>query len=249
MNPQQNNNPYPPVPGTPPFRGAPPQSPLSQLPRPPKVHTGHSWIYIVVIVILVLSLIGTFVWTGSIIGQRDKYKNDVDKLVAEAVAVAKKEAETTKEKEYLEREKNPYKEYTAPSTFGSVKVLYPKTWSAFVDEKTGVVGYFHPDYVPGPLSGTAFALRLEIVQQNYDLVLSTYKGNVTKGTLVASPYKLPKVPEVLGMRLDGELSQNVKSGSAVILPLRDKTIKIYTESQSFVPDFNNIILPNMIFQP
>jgi len=197
MNPQQNNNPYPPVPGTPPFRGAPPQSPLSQLPRPPKVHTGHSWIYIVVIVILVLSLIGTFVWTGSIIGQRDKYKNDVDKLVAEAVAVAKKEA----------------------------------------------------DYVPGPLSGTAFALRLEIVQQNYDLVLSTYKGNVTKGTLVASPYKLPKVPEVLGMRLDGELSQNVKSGSAVILPLRDKTIKIYTESQSFVPDFNNIILPNMIFQP
>jgi len=33
------------------------------------------------------------------------------------------------------------------------------------------------------------------------------------------------------------------------LPLREKTIKIAAESDSFVPDLNKIILPNFSFNP
>jgi len=35
----------------------------------------------------------------------------------------------------------------------------------------------------------------------------------------------------------------------ILLPLRDKTLKISTESQQFVGDFDNIILANLKFVP
>ena len=53
-------------------------------------------------------------------GEMNKYKNDTEKIVADAVTVAVDEAETTLENEFVEREKLPTKKYVGPSTYGSV---------------------------------------------------------------------------------------------------------------------------------
>ncbi len=38
-------------------------------------------------------------------------------------------------------------------------------------------------------------------------------------------------------------------GAAVYLPLRDRTIRIYSESPEFLKDFNDIIVPSITFVP
>ncbi len=51
-----------------------------------------------------------------------------------------------------------------------------------------------------------------------------------------------------GTRLDGLLEPD-REGSMVIFPLRDKTLKISTESKEFEDDFNNIVLQRLTFVP
>jgi hypothetical protein len=131
--------------------------------------------------------------------------------------------------------------------------MFPKTWSAYVDESgagnMGVNGYFYPDIVPATNGKTStFALRVVVMDQSYNNTMHSYLSFVTakKGTVVA--YSLPKLPKIVGSRLDGEIQPN-KQGSMVILPLRDKTFEVWTESPQFLPDFNNNILPNLTFSP
>jgi len=55
-----------------------------------------------------------------------------------------------------------------------------------------------------------------------------------------------------GTRLDGAINQTqtgAQNGSLVVIKIRDKTLKIYTESTDFVGDFNNVILSNLTFVP
>jgi hypothetical protein len=246
MNPQ---SPYPqqgvpPYGGQLPYPGQPGQAASQQKKR-------FNWLIIPVVVLFLLSCgLGAFgMWAYS---ERQDYKNNSDQKVAAAIEVNKKEVETAKEKEFAEREKRPFKGYKGPATYGSLEITYPKTWAALIDEngKAGglIGGYFHPDYVPGLSSGTAFALRIEVLQQTYSNVLSSYDSAAKKGTVQVQPFTLAKVPSVLGSRINGEVLDGY-SGSAVVLPLRDKTIRVSTMSQSFMNDFNNIILPNMAFVP
>jgi hypothetical protein len=86
------------------------------------------------------------------------------------------------------------------------------------------------------------------VQTTYAQVLKQFDSAVRAGTVRVSPYSAPKVQGIVGARLDGEVIQK-KKGSMIMLPLRDKTLKVWTEAEHFIPDFNNIILPNLTFIP
>lgn len=207
---------------------------------------------IVLLVIFVLTSIGLGIFVFMVSAERDDYKNNSDKKVAAAVEVARQQVSDEKEKEFLEREKNPYKEYKGPSAFGSVSIIYPRTWAAAIDE-TGkgtspVDGLMHPNFVPSVNSGTAYALKIEVLERNYAEVLGQFESESKKGTVRVSPFKAAKVPEVLGARVDGEIGRGL-DGSMVVFPLRDKTISVSTQSQQFIGDFNNIILPNLLFIP
>jgi len=186
---------------------------------------------------------------------RQDYKDNSDKKVSAAVEIAKKQTETAKDNEFVEKEKNPLRHYTGPSAYGSVDVQYPKTWSAYVTESTNgatpIIGYFHPSFVPSIVTGQAsnsFALRLEVVNTSYDQALRQFESFVKQGKIKVTPYKAPKVPNVLGARLDGEIVTG-KQGSMVLIPLRDKTLKIWTEANNFKGDFDNIIMANIVFVP
>jgi hypothetical protein len=71
---------------------------------------------------------------------------------------------------------------------------------------------------------------------------------VADGNIKASPIKAENVKGVTGMRFDGKVTP-LYSGSVVVFPLRDKTLKIWTEIPGNVPDLNNIVLKNLTFVP
>ena len=183
-------------------------------------------------------------------GERQNYKNNSDQIVAKAVEAGKSEEAASKDKEYAEIMKNPLKTYNGPEQYGSVMLQYPKTWSSYVNSSgstgNGLDTYFNTDVVPSVEDeNSIFSLRLEVVNQSYSDVLAAL-GN--QEGISSAAYALPKVPKTIGIKVDGQIAEN-KQGSMVILPLRDKTLKIYTESTQFLPDFNSIILPNMTFAP
>ena len=189
------------------------------------------------------------IWAYS--GRQD-FKNNVDKKIETAVEIAKKQTASAKDNEFVEKEKNPLKTYRGPEAYGSVVVKYPKTWSAYVVEggnsSNPVDGYFNPDFVPGVQTSSVYALRIQVVPSAYDRELDRYDAFVQKGTVKVVPFRFPKVKSIVGVRLNGEIA-NGKQGSLILVPLRDKTLKVFTETNSFVADFNKFILPNLKFSP
>lgn len=184
---------------------------------------------------------------------RQDYKNNSDQKAAAAADARQAEVEAAAAAKFAEEEKKPLTSHKAPDQFGSVDIHFPKTWSAYVVESssgnTPVDYYFHPGAVPNANNDdNAFALRVQVVQQAYDRVVKSYENDVNSGKLTAAPYALPKVSDVVGLRLDGQVSRE-KQGSLVVLPLRNLTIKVWTESPNYLSDFNNIILPNLTFAP
>lgn len=183
---------------------------------------------------------------------RQDYKNNVDTKISTAVETNKQLVQAQDAKQYAEAAKQPLKTYVGPEAYGSVHISYPKIWSAYVDTTggaTGLNGYLYPDTVPSITSqSSVFALRVEVVQTAYDKVVSQFNGVLKQGKVTVTPYKLVKVPSIVGVRIDGQIATN-KQGSMIVLPLRDKTLEIWTESTAFLNDFNNNILPYASFSP
>jgi hypothetical protein len=196
-------------------------------------------------IVLLVSSVGFGAWTFM---SRQDYKNNSDEKAAQAAEVAALQTASDKDNEFIEREKEPLKQYETPADLGSIKFSYPKTWSGYVtiSEDEGEF-IFHPNVVNSN-EDTAYALKVTVENSRYEDVVEDYDSLVEDGTARATVYKLSKVKSVTGVRVNGAIADN-KQGSVVILPLRDKTIKITTESQSFVGDFNKYVLPSLSFSP
>jgi len=204
------------------------------------------------------AIVMTFLFVGSLIfglamlmGKSDLQKN-LDAKVEAQVGSAVKKAEAAKDTELAEKEKSPVKTYTTPSALGSVSIDYPKTYSGYIDESSSssasVSAYFHPNVVPKEDRNTTFALRMQVLPNSYDSQVRTFDTNVKGGKLTVKAFRAAKVPSVLGTRIDGEIATG-KQGSIILLPLRDKTIKIWTESKDFMPDFDKYVVPSITFIP
>lgn len=197
-------------------------------------------IAVILLTVSVVALVGLSVWL--FIHYNDQ-KNNVDSKVEVAVAEAVRQ---TKEKEYdnfLEREKEPNREFVGPDDYGRLTFSYPKTWSVYVAEDVTTSGssfkaYLNPITVP-PVSGSEqrFALRVLIEDRDVDTVINSYSGLVKKGDLKSSP---TSANGVNGTRLDGSFNKNIR-GAVVIYKVRDKTVSLFTDADTFKPDFENII--------
>ncbi len=183
---------------------------------------------------------------------RQDYKNNVDSKIAAAVAVAKNQQGQVDATNYANQAKYPLANYTGPSDYGSISVNYPKTWSAYVDTTSNnylVDGYFNPNYVPSINSQTMpFSLRVQIINQPYSTTMNNFSSLQQNGLIKVSAYSLPKVPQVVGVMITGQIVNNL-SGTMVVLPLRNETLEIWTIGQNYISDFNNIILPDFSFSP
>lgn len=232
--------------------GMPPNYQMPPVKMPgPKRQMNLLVIPVIALAILLMVAAGFAIW--AFMGRQD-YKNNSDKKVAAAVVVAKKQTETEKEKEFVEKEKIPHKFYKSPDTLGTVAFEYPKTWSAYVDENpktnggTPLNGYFHPDFVPGADSGTDFALRAQVISKAYSDVLQPYEGKIKQGKIKIQPYSAPKLSSVIGVRMYGEIIKGQKD-TLILLPIRDKTLAIWTESDRYLSDFDKIVMATLTFVP
>lgn len=205
-----------------------------------------------VLVTLILFAVAGFAYYAY--GQSMHYKNDVDAIVSQNVDEAKQQISDQKDKDFAEKEKSPYLTYNGPEAYGSIKLVYPKTWSGYVETGNGsgskpVDGYFMPGQVPSvDDANNSFALRVTIVQTAYDQIMKQYAALVKNGKVTVQPYKSPNIPGIVGSRVDGQISSK-KQGNMVVLPYRDKTLQLWTESTDYTNDFNNIILPNFSLTP
>ena len=199
---------------------------------------------LIVSVILVVGLAGFGIWSYmQYLDQRD----NVDQTVATAVADAEAVQKEVLEAEFAEREKSPFNTWISASSIGSIEITHPKTWSVFVDEKDGgskpLSGFFHPNVVPAD-DTTRYATRILVDESSYTNTLGDFDRGLEDGTITSSPIT---VAGVTGTRFDGQIDKEFR-GAMVVFPLRDKTVRIWTESEAYLGDFDTIIIENLTFE-
>ena len=199
--------------------------------------------------VLAVGVGAAFFWAFS---QMNDYKNNSDQKVAAAVKVAKAEQQTADQKAFAEDYKKPFEVYQSSADFGSVSFNYPKTWSQYIAKNSDSLAiYFYPKAVPAVDAKTPFALRVTETSSAYDNVLKSYNSKIKDGTLSATTLTIGKTDNFAGyegMRIDGQFDKTI-NGSTVIFKIRDKTLQIFVDSQDFMADFNNTILPSLKFEP
>lgn len=207
--------------------------------------------------VLLVGAVAFAVW--AFMGRQD-YKNNVQQKINAAVTAAQSAQSKADQQKFDEEAKNPNKTYQGSSTYGSISFNYPKTWSAYVDETNSsqpLNAYFYPTQVPGIQSTTAFALRAQLLSQSYTSILQQFTSQIKQGTVKASAYVPPKMVGKsniqTGSRLDGAINRDsagaVQQGSLVVIQVRDKVLEISTQSNNFLPDFNNTVLASLTFVP
>lgn len=211
-------------------------------------NSGSINVLLIPFIITLVFFLGTFGFAMWAYSERSDYKNNVDEKIATAVQVAKDQLSTEKDNEFIEREKEPLKDYKSPAQLSSVSIKYPKTWSAYVDEGDKLNGYFSPGYVKGTRSGAAYALRIELADKPFDEVARSFDSDVKQGKVKTKAYKPVNVKGVVGLRIDGEIDTD-KQGVMILIPLREKTLKLWTESDQYKGDLEKHILPNFNFAP
>ncbi|HEY1085192.1 MAG TPA: hypothetical protein VGE34_00515 [Candidatus Saccharimonadales bacterium] len=198
-----------------------------------------SLIAVILLAIGLVAVAGLSIW---LYVQYSDQKNNVDAKVQAAEAEAVKDTQEKDEAKFAEREKEPNADFIGPDDYGRLTFKYPKTWSVYVAKDVTRGGnfeaYLNPKTVP-PVGEASqrFALRVVIQNQEYDRVIATYDGQVKKGDLKSSTVSANGVS---GTRLDGSFSKDIR-GAVVMFKLRDKTISVFTDADTFKPDFEKII--------
>lgn len=197
-----------------------------------------SLIAIIGLVILVLGAGSAAIWAYV---NYNEQKTNVDGKIDLAVAEAKKEQSDADEVKFAEREKEPNRQFVGPDDYGRLTFMYPKTWSVYVARDVSKGGayeaYLNPVTVP-PVSNTQqYSLRVLVEEEDYDAIVKSYEKEVKKGELRSS---VTSTNGHNGTRLDGNFTKDIR-GSAVIYKIRDKTLTVRTDADTFKPDFEKII--------
>jgi hypothetical protein len=215
--------------------------------------SGDIDIWLVLFICVTVFFLGAVSFAVWAFMSRQDYKTNSDQKSAAAVEIAVQKEDSKKNNEFAAAAKLPFRTYIGPEPYGSLHVMYPKTWSAYVDTSGNsdapLNGYFNPDTVPSvQTANSSYALRVEIDPNSYNSVLNSFSSSIQSKLVTAAPYSLPKVPTAIGVRLDGAIESG-KQGSMVVVPLRDKTLKVWITAPQYITDYNTNILPNLTFSP
>lgn len=199
----------------------------------------NAWLILsIVFAVTTVTAAGFLVW--ALTNYYDQ-KDNVDTKVSAAVATAKKEQADEDEKKFLERDKEPNRQFIGPDDYGRLMFSYPKTWSVFVERDASTdnefQAYLNPVSVPPVGNRAQVALRVTIESRDYDNVVQSFDPLVKEGKLSSS---VVQTDDVIGTRLDGSFSEDIR-GAAVIYKIRDKTVTIRTDADTFKGDFDTII--------
>ena len=195
-------------------------------------------IVLTLVSITAVVFIGLFIWKYL---EWDAVKTDVDGQIDEAVARAVADNTTKLEAEFVEREKYPYKTFAGPTDYGSLSFEYPKTWNLYIDRDASNGGDYEAYLNPGEVlpvgSNTINALRVTILNQQYDTIVRNYDGSVQSGQLKVESRE---IGSTVGNVYTGEFSGEIH-GIAALFKLRDKTVVLRTDAMLFADEFYKIL--------
>ncbi len=206
----------------------------------------------VLAIMAILTTLTTLAFGGTAIYYISQYKRvqtSVDQAKMDATAAAKLEQKQVDQAAFDETLKSPYRIYVAPAIFGRLVISFPKNWNIYVDATEGSSAqlnlFMNPSFVPSQQNYQgAYALRLTVQPKLYQDVVKDQEGAVQAGELAADPIT---VSNIKGTHYVGKLVSD-HEGFMVILPVRDKTLSIWTEDKSYEHDFN-IILAKLKVSP
>lgn len=195
---------------------------------------------LLVVGLSILSVLAIAVAVWAFINYNEQ-KTDVDGKIDTAVAEAKKVLGDKLEADFAARDKEPNREFVGPDDYGRLTFNYPKTWSVYVNKEATQGGtyeaYLNPVSVPAVSTTQQYALRVTIEEKDYDKVIAGYSTLVKRGDLRSSS---TSANGVNGTRIEGNFSKDIR-GSAVIYKIRDKTVTLRTDADTFKADFNKLI--------
>ena len=200
----------------------------------------NSWMIMAIGAFVLFLIAGGFaIWSFM---EYSQTKNGVDARVQVETAKAKAEQAEIDQKKFSEEAKNPRIEFVGPSEYGRVSFMYPKTWSVYIDrdgsDRGDYVAYLHPKEVPSIHNkDSRFAMRLEIINKDFNTVLKNYEQKVKKGELSSSSVEFNGIAAT---RIDGALSKELR-GTVVLMKVNDKTIRFSTDADTFKPDFEAVL--------
>ncbi|MDB5163183.1 MAG: hypothetical protein JWN28_791 [Candidatus Saccharibacteria bacterium] len=232
--PQPNVPPVAPVSPQPSYT---PQPPVNNYMTPPK--PSKKW-FVLSIVFITTTLLALGAGGWALYNYFDQ-KDNVDAKVSTAVTSAVKERADKDAAAFLQKEKQPNRQFAGPDDYGRLSFDYPKTWSIYVDKDTSsgdtYAAYFNPVSVPPVKADTQYALRVTIEQKDYEKVIASYDNLVKDGSLTATAAKADATD---GTRLEGSFTKDIR-GIAVIFKIRDKTVTLRTDAETFRGDFDALV--------
>lgn len=198
-------------------------------------------IVIIVVSLIAVTFIGLFIWMFT---QYNEARSDVDGQILVATAAARDEQALKDEAEFLEREKYPYKTFLGPVDYGELSFEYPKTWSVYISRDAANGGdfeaYFNPVQIEPISNTTVNALRVQVLDADFESVVSRYQGALenrerplTMGTI--------SVNGTTANLYTGIIPGTELSGAILVLKIRDKTVVMRTDSTLFRADFDKLI--------
>jgi hypothetical protein len=198
-----------------------------------------SWMIATIgLIILSIGIAALAVWL--FVNYSDQ-KTNVDTKIEAAVATAKNNQATADDKKFTDYENALTQSFAGPADYGSLTFKYPRNWSVYINKDATDGGtyeaYLNPVTVPPVGDSQQFALRVVIEERDYDQAITNYDSLVKDGKLTASSFSTNGVN---GTRLDGSFTNDIR-GSAVIFKIRDKTLTIRTDANTFKADFDALI--------
>ncbi len=209
---------------------------------PPISHHKKSKLWVILTFVFIFTtLVGAGLGIWALINYLDE-KSTVQSQVTAAVAESVKHEQDVAAAHLLEVENTPNRAFGGPSDYGNLSFNYSKLWSVYVAKDASKGGtfeaYLNPKTVPPVSPAERFALRVLIEEKDYDQVINSYQSLVTKGDLKVGTYKIDETTS--GTRLDGNFTKDIR-GSAVIFKIRDKTVTLRTDAETFKEQFDALI--------
>jgi len=201
--------------------------------------------FIVAIALVAIAGIVAFGWAY---GQIGHYRDNAEEIARQAVEVAKEEQFRADEEAFAELAKEPFAVFAGPADFGSVSFEYPRTWSAYnsANDKNSYEVVFYPEVIPFLSKDTPVALRVSVLNTEYESELKKYENDTKKGVVTVTPITVNQGEK--GVRVDGNINKNFTS-SLVLLKLRDKTLALQTDTDKYLGDFDDVILVTLKYVP
>lgn len=216
-----------------------PDQPQSVTPAGP---SRHFPVKVAAIIVLTLASIGLLIFGLWAYSQYTSVKGPVEEQRAAAAEAARADERAKLEQEFKQKEKEPFVSYMAPGVFGAFTFKYPKTWSlyAFEDEsgKLQLDVYGNPETIRTFKSKTnSYAFRLKLERELYSEAVEDYQDLVEDKLLSVQTVK---VSGITGTRYSGQLDKE-HSGDLILLPVRDKTLYVWTEGKDYLEDFDRLV--------